>query len=129
MKNGSTKKIVFLIEDDKTLSSTLAESLREDGYGVEQAYTGKEALRMLPTIRPDLILLDIILPELSGVELLKEVQKKGSEFADIPVLVLTNLEGDQKGFEAMGLKTVGYFVKANYSLEDLGKNIKKALNG
>ncbi len=126
---SAKKKIVFLIEDDKILSSTLAEFLREEGFAVEQAYTGKDALGILPTIRPDLILLDIILPELSGVEFLKEIQKKGSEFAEIPVLILTNLVGDQKGFEAIGVKICGYFVKANYSLEELGKKIKTALNG
>mgnify|MGYP001563336868 FL=1 len=125
---AKTSQKIFLIEDDKSLANTLTEFLREQGYEVEQAYTGKEALRILPTIRPDLILLDIILPELSGLEFLKEIQKKDSEFKEMPVLILSNLEGDQKNFEAMGVKIHGYFVKANYSLEELGKKIKKALN-
>ena len=121
-------KTIFFVEDEKALVKTLSEFLRAKGYRVEVAYNGLEALRSLPTVKPDLILLDIILPEMSGIDFLKEVQKEGAEYAAVPVLVLSNLQGDEGSFEKLGLKIEGYFVKANTRLEELCVKIEEVLN-
>lgn len=120
-------KTIFFIEDEEALAQSLSESLRNSGFIMEIAHTGTEALKTLPIVRPDLILLDLILPEMSGIDFLKEIQKSGSEFVDIPVIVLTNLQGDEGNFEKMGLKVRGYFVKANTSLKELTNKIKETL--
>ena len=101
--------------------------MRKKDYIVEVAYNGREALEKLPVVKPDLILLDLVLPELSGIDFLKEIQKDGSEFTNIPVLVLTNLQGDEENFQKLGLRIIGYFVKANTSLDELSKKIKEIL--
>ena len=121
-------KTIFFVEDEKALVKTLSEFLRAKGYRVEVAYNGLEALRSLPTVKPDLILLDIILPEMSGIDFLKEVQKEGAEYAAVPVLVLSNLQGDEGSFEKLDLKIEGYFVKANTRLEELCVKIEEVLN-
>src|SRR3989338_2138596 len=120
-------KTLFLIEDDKALIETISEFLRSKGYIIETSYNGEEALKMLPVVRPDLILLDLILPEMNGIDFLKKIQLDNTEFANIPVLVLTNLQGDEETFQKLGLKIDGYFIKANTSLEELSKKIKAGL--
>ena len=118
---------IFLIEDEKSLSETLSRFLRDKGYSVETAYSGVEAAEKLPLIKPDIILLDIVLPEKSGIDFLKEAQKEGSEYAKIPVIVLTNLQGNEESFQKLGLRIALYLIKANTSLEDLHKKIKETL--
>lgn len=120
-------KTIFFVEDEKALVKTLSEFLRAKGYRVDVAYNGVEALQILPTVKPDLILLDIILPEMSGIDFLKEVQKNGAEFANVPVLILSNLQGDEGNFKKLGLRIEGYFVKANTRLEGLAIKIEEAL--
>lgn len=127
MENGKIKKTIFFVEDEKPLVESLSTVLRNKGYLVEVAYNGLEALQRIPVVRPDLILLDLVLPEMNGIDFLKEIQKNGSEFADIPVLVLTNLQGDEQNFQKLGLKIAGYFVKANTSMEELSHKIQAAL--
>ena len=119
------KKTIFFVEDEHLLVQTLSEFFRSKGYIVEAAYDGKQALEMLPTVKPDLILLDLVIPEVSGIDFLRQLQKDGSEFSDVPVVVLTNLQGDEENFNKLGLKVVGYCVKANTPLEELAKIIEK----
>lgn len=120
-------KTIFIIEDEESLAQSLSESLTKEGFIIEIAHNGTEAMKMLPVMRPDLILLDIILPEMSGIDFLRQIHKNGSEFADIPVIVLTNLYGDESNFEKLGLEVEGYFVKANTSLKELTHKIKETL--
>lgn len=127
MTEAIRKKTIFFIEDEKPLVQSLSEFLHNRSYLVEAAYNGKEALEKLPIIRPDLILLDIVMPEMSGIDFLKQLQNGASEFANTPVIVLTNLQGDEENFKKLGLKVAGYFVKANTPLEELANKIKAIL--
>ncbi len=121
------KTTVFVVEDEQILANSLKEFLEADGYSVTVAGNGSEALKMLPQVKPDLILLDIVLPEVNGVTFLKEIQKSDSPFKDTLVIVLTNLPGDINSFRAMGVNAAGYFVKANIKLEELSKIVKETL--
>lgn len=120
-------KTIFVIEDEKAIVQAIAEHLRNEGYVVDVAYNGEDALKMMPTVRPDLIVLDIVLPEVNGVTFVKEIQKEGSESAKIPIIVLTNLPDGIETFRTMGLKVDGYFVKVEHPLSDLSKKIKEIL--
>lgn len=127
MAKTKITKTIFFIEDEKYLVSAVSQFLKKKGYLVEVAYTGAEALQKLPVTRPDLILLDIVLPEMNGIELLKKIQSENDALSKIPVLVLTNLQGDEKSFEKLGVEIAGYFVKANISLEELLTKIEEIL--
>lgn len=110
-------KTIFLIEDEKSLVEALSKFLKDKGYAVESAGNGKEALEKLPMIWQDFILLDIVLPEMSGIDFLTLIQKgENKEFANIPVMILSNLQGDEEQFKNLGLKIVAYLVKANTPL-------------
>ncbi|MBI2075400.1 MAG: response regulator [Candidatus Harrisonbacteria bacterium] len=87
-----------------------------------------EALKVLGTLTPDLILLDIVLPEMNGVTFLKTIQQGSpAPFKNIPVIVFSNLVGEKAWIEEMGLHVADYLVKANSSLAEVAARVKKIL--
>lgn len=120
-------KIRILIVDDETvLSEILKEYFSRKGYAVEVACDGKEGLVKTKQFIPDIILLDIIMPVLDGLAMLG-VLKKDTLHAKIPVVMLTNLETEDKTAEAMEAGSCGYLIKTNNSPDDLEKKIKEIL--
>ena len=119
------KKILF-VEDESTLQKTFGEILKQEGYEMIPALDGEIGLRLAKTKKPDLILLDLILPKVHGFEVLKKL-KEDKETKDIPVIVLTNLEGIGDVDKAIELGATSYLVKAQYSLEELVEKIKQVL--
>ncbi len=119
------KRILF-VEDEFTLQKTFGEILKQEGYEMVSALDGEIGLRLAKTKKPDLILLDLILPKVHGFEVLKKL-KEDIETKDIPVIVLTNLEGIGDVEKAIELGATTYLVKASYSLEEIIEKIKKAL--
>ena len=119
------KKILF-IEDEYALQKTFGEILKPEGYEMILALDGEIGLRLAKTKKPDLILLDLILPKVHGFEVLKKL-KADEATKDIPVIVLTNLEGVGDIDKAIELGATTYLVKADYSLEEVVEKIKKAL--
>lgn len=119
------KKILF-IEDEQALQQTLGDLLRGEGYEVASAFDGETGLAMVKTENPDLILLDLILPKLHGFDVLKQI-KENPDTRDIPLIVLTNLEGLGDVEKALELGATTYLVKANYSLDEVLEKVRKAL--
>ena len=120
------KKILF-IEDEAALQKTLGELLRKQGYEVQSALNGEVGLELAKNQEFDLIILDLILPRISGLEVLEEL-KKDQKTEDIPVIILTNIEHTPEIEKALELGATTYLVKANYSLEEVARKIKDSLN-
>ena len=120
-------KTILFIEDESALQKTFCEKLSQEGYKPISALDGEIGLRLAKTKKPDLILLDLILPKIHGLDVLKKI-KEDEGTKNIPVIVLTNLEGIEEIEKAMELGATTYLVKANYSLEELAEKVKKALN-
>ena len=118
-------KILF-IEDEPTLQKGLKEILEQEKFKIFSALDGEEGLKKAKEEKPNLILLDLILPKKDGFEVLKEL-KADEEMKDIPVIVLTNLEGVGDVEKALTLGATTYLVKANYKLEDVVSKIKECL--
>ncbi|MFA6547612.1 MAG: response regulator [Candidatus Magasanikbacteria bacterium] len=119
---------ILIVEDDNILAKAFSIALTEDGYDIQVATDGEEAIKKIKQIKPDLVLLDLIIPQKSGEEVLAEI-KKDSELKDIPVLVLTVKSDSASISRCVALGVRGYFIKAHYSLEDISKEVKKVLNG
>jgi DNA-binding response OmpR family regulator len=119
------KKILF-VEDEPSLQKAISEVLTQEGYKVLKAADGEEGLKVAQAEKPHLILLDLILPKKDGFEVLKEL-KADEKTKDIPVIVLTNLEGIGDVEKALSLGATTYLVKANYELEDVLKTVKSQL--
>jgi CheY-like chemotaxis protein len=119
---------VLLVEDDRFLRRACEKSLRQQGYTVLTAADGEEALRAIQAGQPDLILLDILMPKVTGIEVLRAL-KSDEKTRAIPVVILTNSskETDVREIETLG--AAGYLVKANLSLEELGHQVKQLLEG
>ncbi|MBL7142370.1 MAG: response regulator [Candidatus Pacebacteria bacterium] len=120
-------KTILFIEDESTLQKTLGEVLTKEGYHVVSALDGEIGLRIAKEKKPDLILLDLILPKMNGFEVLKKI-KEEEAIKDVPIIVLTNLEGMEDIQKALELGAATYLVKTNYSLEEVLEKIKKTIN-
>ncbi|MBU3964420.1 response regulator [Patescibacteria group bacterium] len=118
-------KILF-IEDEAAIQKTLGESLRSRGFDVKSALDGEIGLRLAKSEKPDLILLDLILPKKHGLEVLEELRKDETT-SNIPVMILTNLENAGEVEKAIELGATTYLVKANYSLNEVIEKVEQAL--
>lgn len=119
------KKILF-IEDESALQTTFGDMLSKQGYEMIKAMDGKTGLDLATEKRPDLILLDLILPKMDGFGVLKGL-KENQETKDIPVIILTNLENTGDVQRALELGAMTYLAKANYTLTEILKKIEKIL--
>lgn len=119
-------KTILFIEDEPSLQRTFEEFLKKDGYSMISALDGETGLKLAGEEIPDLILLDLILPKINGFDVLKRL-KEDKKTKDIPVIVLTNLEGIVDINRALELGATTYLVKVKYSPLDVVKKIKKAI--
>ncbi len=119
-------KTILLVEDEPLLGNLLRQRLEKEGYTVVLNRDGEEALKTLRETKPDLILLDIILPKISGFELM-ETMKADPQLERAPIIIISNLgqEGDVTRGQSLG--AVQYFVKAKVSIEELVEHVKTFL--
>lgn len=122
-----TKKILF-IEDEAALQKAVTGALAGAGYAVFSALNGDDGIRIVKSEMPDLILLDLMLPQKNGFEVL-EALKKDAATAAIPVIIMSNLEGAGDVDRALALGATTFLVKMNYKLDDVVAKIKEAIGG
>jgi CheY-like chemotaxis protein len=120
------KKKILLVEDDRFLRRACEATLRRRGFDVVTAADGEEGLRMARAEPPGLMLLDMRMPKLTGVEVLRAL-RASPDTRDVRVLILSNSSRQSDVDEAMQLGIVGYLVKVNLSLEDLGERVASLL--
>ncbi len=124
----STKKTVLMIEDDELLARMYRLKLEMAGYKVVLAHTAHDAKAVLQKHTPDVVLLDILLPKVNGLVVLKELRKT-PETMNCPVIILTNLTGsevdmDDEVAEALGV--VAYLVKSKVTPERVLREVAAA---
>lgn len=118
------KKKILIVEDEKSLSLMYKTEFEEDGYHVLIADNGAKGLEMAVKEKPDLIILDIIMPELNGFTVLKRL-KANESTKDIPVVILTVLSAEEKKEEGEKLGATAYLVKAKLTPAEIYEKIKK----
>ncbi|MEY4731075.1 MAG: hypothetical protein RL681_21 [Candidatus Parcubacteria bacterium] len=118
---------VLLVEDDRFVSSMLKSRLEHDGFVVDQAFDGDEGVQKMRSLRPDLVILDIILPKVSGFEFLERVVSD-VELNSIPIMVVSNLGQESDVEKARSLGAVDYYIKAKTSIDDLENVVKNRLS-
>jgi len=121
-------KRILLVEDDRVLRRACEASLRQRGFTVLSAADGEEGLRLAQAESPDLVLLDLLMPKLPGIEVLRALKSEATTRA-IPVLVLSNSSRERDVEQVTDLGAVGYLVKADLSLEELGERVTRLLEG
>jgi len=124
MADEKTK--VLLVEDDKMIIDMYTLKFTQEGYDVVQAENGKDGLDLAKKERPDIILLDIILPQMDGFTVLKEL-KADANVKDTPVVLLTNLGQDGDVKKGLELGANDYLIKANYTPSQVVDKVKSVL--
>jgi len=117
-------KKVLIVEDDSVFANALNMALKDKGYEIAIASDGQEAEEKALSMKPNLVLLDLLLPIKSGFEVLKKMRETDS-LKDTPVVILTNFEQESSVDEGMKLGAKDYIVKANIDIQDVPKIVEK----
>ena len=120
------KNRVLIVEDDKMIGSMYKTKLESEGFEIFLADNGEAGLELAKQEKPDIIMLDIILPLLDGFSVLEELKKDAST-KNIPVVMLTNLSTDEDKEKGKEMGAADYLVKANLTPTQVGLEIKKHL--
>ena len=125
VKNSGKK--ILIVEDERSIRQAIVKKLNREGFQVIEEINGLEGLLLAQKNKPDLILLDIIMPEMDGVTMLKKLRQdkwgKGAE-----VIILTNLTEATKEVELFKQGVKDYLIKSDWKISDLVKKIKNKLN-
>ena len=127
----SNKKILVIeeVEDDASLRQVLHDKLSLEGFKVLEAKDGEEGLTIALREQPDLILLDILMPKMDGITMMKKLRSANEWGKKVPIILLTNLDGhDEKINQAIAEDEPAYFVvKSNLSISDLVEKVRERL--
>jgi len=121
------KNKILVVEDEKTLRFLIVQSLKDDGFEVYESIGGEEGLKLAKENKPDLILLDLLLPGMNGFDVLSHL-KRDSSTESIPVIILSNCGQEEEVERGMKLGATDYLVKAHFTLDEIADRIKKILN-
>ncbi|KKT30119.1 MAG: OmpR-like protein [Parcubacteria group bacterium GW2011_GWA1_44_13] len=120
------KKKILIIEDDEHISRVYEMRFLKDGYNTVLVANGEQAVEKVTSEKPNLIILDLMVPRKDGFAILEEIKKNPST-ASIPVLVLSNLGGKDDQKRALGLGANDYMVKVENSMQEVIERAKKFL--
>jgi len=118
---------ILIVEDDKDLNNAYRMILENEGYTVQSAYDGKEALKKLESFNPQLILLDLLMPIMGGLEFLQHYDLV-NKHADVKVLIFTNMENSPEVTEAYKLGAHRCIIKSWTAPHNLSKVISDTLS-
>jgi len=119
---------IVIIEDDALISRMYQKIFLSKGHQVEVAVNGEEGMEKITTLKPNLILLDIMMPKVNGLELLKKI-KSTPDIARVPVVVLSNLSGTTDIETALAEGAVKYIVKSDYKPKEVYDIVSGILAG
>lgn len=118
---------IILAEDDSMTVEIYKKKFEEAGWDVVVASTGKEILRCASKEHADIILLDLVLPELGGLEVLKEIKKSGKYDPGLKIIVFSNLDSKEERFLAIKYGADGFIPKTKYTPSKLVDELKKVV--
>lgn len=119
-------KKILVIDDDQFFPKTLGGALPEDKYTVVYAENGEVGLEKLKTEKPDLIILDLMMPKMDGTSFLLNL-KENPDLPKCPILVSSNLSSVKKISDVMAMGAIGYIIKSDESLQSIVQDIERVL--
>ena len=120
-------KTILIVEDEVSLLNALRDKLTRENFAVLEAKNGEEGLEIALREHPDLILLDLIMPVMDGMTMLKKL-RHDSWGTKVSVIILTNLS-DAEGSLMRSIGSLDYIVKSNWKLEDVVAKVRERLEG
>lgn len=122
-----SKQKIVLVEDDEILSKVLYEELKDAGFDVQQAFDGDAGLKLVQSAKPELVLLDLVMPKKHGFDVLAEL-KKSLATKEIPVIILTMLGQDEEIKKGLKLGAEDYIVKSQHAVAEIVEKVKNFLS-
>jgi len=119
-------KKILIVEDDKFLRELISMKLQKEGYTIIEAVDGEEGEKKIKEEKPDLILLDLILPGIDGFEVLSRI-KEDPTVSSIPVIILSNLGQKEEIEKGLKLGAIDFLVKAHFTPGEIIEKIKNIL--
>jgi len=119
------EKKVLVIDDEVNINKVVCEKLKDEGHESLGVYNGKDGLEAISTFKPDVVWLDLKLPDMDGMEVLSQIRKNEAT-KGLPVMIVTNVADPQMLYKSSDL-TRYYFTKAGWELDDLIKEIVDSL--
>ena len=119
---------ILLVEDDPMIAEIYIKKFRSSGFDVINAKTGKETLKYLKGEKFDLTLLDLVIPEISGMDVLKEVKKGGGYSKDIKIVVFSNLSQPETREEALENGADGFISKSDFTPKEIVEKVSHLIN-
>lgn len=129
-EEGMEKKrtaLLLVAEDDQFYANLYRTKLEKEGFGVLVASNGTETLELLKKNSPNLIILDLVMPEMDGFEVLKKLREE-KDLRDVPVIILSNLGQPEDIERAKELGVFKYIIKSNVSIHQMVESVEEALN-
>ncbi|MDP2630252.1 MAG: response regulator [Candidatus Uhrbacteria bacterium] len=124
------KYTIAVIEDEEVMSKSLAGELEDAGFAVIKAFDGETGLALVLKEKPDLVLLDIIMPKMDGITMMKKLRESGEFGQRAAIILLTNLNADDHIMSGITKNEPSYYlVKSSYTLEDLVAKVRVCLQG
>jgi DNA-binding response OmpR family regulator len=118
---------IVCAEDDKLISTSLIEGFKAAGFEAIPAYDGEEALAKIRESKPDVVLLDIMMPKLDGLGVVWEM-KANPETAEVPVVMLTNLSDSATVSKILEAGIMDYLLKSEQTIDQIVEKVKEVMN-
>lgn len=120
------KRKILIVDDDDSLRNALKDKINQEGFDALTASDGEEGLKIGIKEKPDLILLDVFMPKINGIKMLKKLRE--DEWGEhVPVLLLSNDDDPEHIRETLKDNATDYLIKSDWGLEDIIKKIKETL--
>ncbi|PJB16016.1 response regulator [Candidatus Falkowbacteria bacterium CG_4_9_14_3_um_filter_38_19] len=119
-------KTILVIEDDKFLRELISRKLTGEGFDVLEAVDGEDGVKKIKEEKPDIVLLDLILPGIDGFEVLAKL-RDDPEISPIPVIILSNLGQREEVEKGLKLGAIDYLIKAHFTPGEIIEKIKNIL--
>lgn len=121
-------KKILIVEDEPALLRVLSDKFTNEGYSVLEAKNGLTGLKVALEEKPEVILLDILMPELDGMEMMRRLRESGEYGKNVPIVILTNLDADEKITWAVAKDEPAYYlIKSNVDMDEIVEKVGQAI--
>lgn len=127
MTPNQNKAKIAIIEDDPSLVQMYHTKFELEGYDVQTASDGLQGLALIEQFKPDVVLLDLLMPNMGGAEMLEELRRRPGG-AEVKVMVLTNVDDNITTTRVYRSGPIDYIIKSNVTVEEIFERVKKLLN-
>ena len=124
---SNKKTTILIVEDDAAMREALADKFEHEGFSVLKAGDGEEGLKTGLEKHPNLVMLDIMMPKMDGMETMKKIREDKRWGSEVPIIFLTNVNEPEKISEAALFKVFDFLVKTDWHLDDVVNLVKQKL--